>query len=204
MSMEYKYINKNAKSTIVMFHGTGGDENDLLFLGETIDPTANLLGLRGRINEYGMNRFFKRIKPGVFDEENLKSESKYISLFLEHFAKLNQLDIKDMVLIGFSNGANMIASLIYLYGKKYSANILLHPMLPYQDIEPVEQEDNLIMITAGTNDPLVPIAQALELKDTLVKYHSNVEIYQYPYGHQLSEKEITDIKRFYQKKVKKS
>ncbi len=201
MTMEYKYINKNSNQTIVLLHGTGGNELDLIFLGETIDPKANLLGLRGRINEHGMNRFFKRIRPGVLDIDSLVEETHYLHKFLQAFAKVNNLDTNQMVLLGFSNGANIIASLIYHFGKFYKAHILLHPMVPLRDFDLVNQDQNLVFISAGENDSMVPMDEAKELVNVLKEKQANVVFKIYPYGHNLSDKEIKDIIKYYKKEV---
>lgn len=204
MTMDYKFINNESDRTIVLLHGTGGDENDLIFIGQQIDPKANLLGLRGRINEHGMNRFFRRIKPGVFDIDNLVEETKYLHKFLQTFAKINQLDSSKMVLLGFSNGANIIASLIYHYGKFYQAHILLHPMIPIRNFKVVKQDQNLVFISAGDNDPIVPFSEVQDLVEILENHGAEVEFKVYSFGHSLSEKELIDIQKFYKKKVIKS
>ncbi|QWC00323.1 alpha/beta hydrolase [Mycoplasmatota bacterium] len=199
MNIEYKYVNKSSENTLVLLHGTGGDENDLMFLGDNIDQSANLLGLRGRINENGLNRFFKRIRPGVFDEQNLIEETKYLHKFLQAFAKVNQLDTKKMVLLGYSNGANIIASVIYHFGKFYRGHILLHAMIPLKDFEVVEQKGNQVFISAGKNDAIVPLDEAKKLSTVLMDKNANVTLKIYAFGHNLSEKEIRDVKSWYKK-----
>jgi len=198
-NIEYSFTNKNSDRTLVLLHGTGGDENDLMFLGENIDKSANLLGLRGRINENGLNRFFKRLKPGVLDEDNLIEETKYLHKYLQAFAKVNQIDVSEMVLLGYSNGANIIASLIYHFGKFYKAQILLHPMIPYKDFEIIKQEYNKIFISAGENDSIVPMEQAKELANLLENKNADVSFNVYKFGHRLSDKEIKDMKKWYKK-----
>jgi phospholipase/carboxylesterase len=198
-NIEYNFINKNSSRTLVLLHGTGGDENDLMFLGENIDKLVNLLGLRGRINENGMNRFFKRLQPGVFDTENLVEETKYLHKFLQAFAKVNTLKTEEMVLLGYSNGANIIASLIYHFGQFYKAHILLHPMVPIKDFDIVDQTNNKIFISAGENDPIVPMKEAKELYGLLKDKNADVIFNVYKYGHNLSDKEIQDIKKFCKK-----
>jgi len=199
MNMQYKYIDKKSDQTLVLLHGTGGNESDLLFLGELIDPKANLLGLRGRINEHGMNRFFKRLRPGVFDIDNLVEETKYLNKFIKAFAKVNQLDSSKMTLIGFSNGANIIGSHIYHYGNEHQAYVMMHPMIPIEDFDIVDQNNNHIMITAGNNDPMVPLEQAEKLRDLLNDKGANVHFKVYGHGHQLSDAEIKDIKKWVKK-----
>ncbi|MFW6273154.1 MAG: alpha/beta hydrolase [bacterium] len=198
-NIEYNFVRKNNQRTLVLLHGTGGDENDLMFLGENIDQSANLLGLRGRINENGLNRFFKRLKPGVLDTENLIEETKYLHKFLQAFAKVNDLDKEEMVLLGYSNGANIIGSLIYHFGKYYKAHILLHPMVPIKDFDIVRQDHNKIFISAGENDPIVPMVEAKELYERLKDKNADVTFNVYKYGHSLSDLEIKDIKKWYKK-----
>jgi len=195
--MQYRLINKDAAQTIILLHGTGGDENDLIFLGELIDSKANILGLRGRVNEHGMNRFFKRIRPGVFDEESLIKETKYLHTYIKNFANINHFDLDKITLIGFSNGANILASLIYHFGKQYRAFALLHPMIPLKDFSVVEQDQNPIFISAGMNDPIVDYDEVKMLKNVLTNHGAIVDFHTYKYGHSLSEKEIQDIKSWY-------
>lgn len=199
MNMFYKFIDKSSDQTLVLLHGTGGDEHDLLFLGEQINPKANLLGLRGRINENGLNRFFKRLSPGVFDIDNLIEETKYLDKFLKAFIKVNNLNKDGISLIGFSNGANIIGSHIYHYGKVYDTYILMHPMVPINDFDIVNQNQNKILITAGDNDPLVSLEETKELSKLLIEKNANLTLKIYSYGHRLSEKEIKDTKKWYKK-----
>jgi phospholipase/carboxylesterase len=197
--MIHTFINKNSNDTLVLFHGTGGDEKDLLAIGEKIDSQANLLGLRGRINERGMNRFFKRLSPGVFDVENLIEETKYIYQFLINFIELHHLNKERLTFIGFSNGANMIGSMLYHYGQSFKVSILMHPMIPIKDFAVQSQANNKILITAGINDPLVSTDETKALYDILKDAGGDVELKLFHYGHQISRTEIDEIKLWYQK-----
>ncbi|MCF7924643.1 MAG: dienelactone hydrolase family protein [Candidatus Izimaplasma sp.] len=194
-----KFINKNHKRTLVLLHGTGGDENDLIFLGELIDSSANILGIRGNIVENGMNRFFKRKAPGILDEENIREEAHNLQNFLVEFSKEHDLNIKEFVTLGFSNGANILASLLYHYGNIFKANILLHPMRPFKEFTLVNQSGNLIYITSGLNDKITPINESEKLRILFEEKSAIVNLKTYNFGHQLSEIEIRDLVNWYKK-----
>lgn len=197
--MKYIYVDKKSEDTIILFHGTGGDESDLIFIAERINPQANIIGLRGRINEHGLNRFFKRLSPGIFDTNNLIEETKYIHGFLKELLIDRKINSENVTLLGFSNGANMIASLLFHYGKAYGKYILMHPMIPMRDFDIKEQQKNNILITAGDNDPIVTLDEAAELSNLLMMKNAEVLLKVYHYGHQISEEELRDIKLWYEK-----
>lgn len=199
MNMDYKFINKDSQRTIVLLHDTGGNQSDLIFLGETIDKKANLLGLRGRIKEHGMNRFYKRIQAGVIDEDSLIEETNYLHKYLKAFAKVNQIETNEMILLGYSNGANLIASLIYHYGPINKAYILLHPSHPFKDLQPIDQRGNKVFITAGMDDQFVFLEKTEKLYKDLLITNAKVSFKTYSYGHGLCDKEIKDIKKWYKK-----
>ncbi len=200
--MKYKFIDKASKTTICLLHGTGGGEEDLIFLGELIDNKANILGIRGNIIENGMNRFFKRLAPGLLDEESIKQETNNLSDFLQVFSEENNLKLNNFVLLGFSNGANILASMLYHYGNIFKANILLHPMRPFREFNLINQANNLIYLTGGLKDEITPPKEVEKLAALFSKYNANVTLNLYNYGHQLSEKEIKDIKTWYKKVIK--
>lgn len=128
--MVHKFIKKSNSRLMILFHGTGGDENSLIPLAEAIDNESSILGIRGNVNENGLNRFFKRIRPGVFNQESLIRETKNLKVFLDDFLSKNNFSYDNINLIGYSNGANILASLMLIYGKTAKTTILLHPMVP--------------------------------------------------------------------------
>src|SRR5699024_10548552 len=103
------------EKTLILFHGTGGTENDLLPLTRMIDADANVLSVRGNVSENGMNRYFRRLAEGVFDEEDLVARTKEMHDFLNEAAEKHDLDRTQFTAIGYSNGANIAASLIFHY-----------------------------------------------------------------------------------------
>ncbi|MFW5794426.1 MAG: alpha/beta hydrolase [Bacillota bacterium] len=200
--MNYKFIDKGNKLTICLLHGTGGDEEDLIFLGELMDKKANILGLRGNIVENGMNRFFKRIAPGILDEESLKKETKNLYSFLKEFSEDKGLSLTNFIFLGFSNGANILASLLFHFGNIFKANILLHPMRPFTEFNVENQAGALIYLTGGLNDKITPLNEIKKLANIFKENNANVTLNIYKYGHQLSEKEIKDLKSWYKKAIK--
>src|SRR5690625_1592958 len=115
--MKMKHIfqkgNDPSKPTLLLLHGTGGTEQDLLPLSENIDPDANILSVRGNVSENGMPRFFRRLAEGVFDEEDLIFRTKELNEFLDEAAETYGFDRDQVVAVGYSNGANIAASLLF-------------------------------------------------------------------------------------------
>src|SRR5699024_11695027 len=113
-----------------LLHGTGGTEQDLLPLAEKVDPDANVLSVRGNVSENGMPRFFRRLAEGVFDEEDLIFRTKELNDFLDNAAEENNFDRNNIIAIGYSNGANIAASLLFHYQDALRGAMLHHPMVP--------------------------------------------------------------------------
>ncbi|SFH92765.1 alpha/beta hydrolase [Pisciglobus halotolerans] len=110
------------KPVFLLLHGTGGNEYDLLPVAEFIDPEASILSVRGNILENGMPRFFKRLAEGVFDEEDLIKETKQLYDFINQAAEKYHFDRKKVIALGYSNGANIAASLLFLYEQSLNLN----------------------------------------------------------------------------------
>ena len=125
--MIHYYQKGTAPRTLVLFHGTGGTEEDLVSIGHMLDPEAHILSLRGEVNENGMNRFFKRLAEGVFDEEDLTMRAKQILKEIEELLARYELRETALHSAGYSNGANMIAGMLYLYGDVFQKSVLFQP-----------------------------------------------------------------------------
>ena len=134
--MNHQHIFKQGnpeRPLLLLLHGTGGTEHDLFFLGEAIDPEASLLGVRGNVTESGMNRYFRRLAEGVFDENDLDYRTKELIAFLEEASKEYGFDRNNIVAIGYSNGANIAGSMIYSFKDVVKGAILHHPMVPFRN-----------------------------------------------------------------------
>ncbi|MDV2685045.1 alpha/beta hydrolase [Alkalihalophilus lindianensis] len=197
-----KHIFKEATEenlpTLVLLHGTGGNEEDLLPLADIIAPKAAVLGIRGNVLENGMPRFFRRLSEGVFDEEDLIFRTKELNEFLDEAAENYHFNRENLVAIGYSNGANIAASLLYHYQSSLKGAALFHAMVPRRDVEIPSANEVPIFIGAGKLDPLIPAKETKELIDDLNRAGANVTEYWGEGGHQLTRDEVIDAKRWFE------
>ncbi|WP_067839962.1 alpha/beta hydrolase [Amphibacillus sediminis] len=193
---------KDSQNTLLLLHGTGGTERDLLPIAEMIDPEANILAVRGNILENGMPRFFKRLSEGVFDQADLIKQTKTLNTFLNEASVQYQFDRQNIVAVGYSNGANIAASLLFHYSKPLRAAILHHPMVPRRDIKLPDQTGLPVFIGAGKNDPLCPQRESVELAHLLLGSGAKVSLHWEMNGHQLSRTEIMAAHEWYQTHIK--
>ena len=187
----HRWIPTNSKAkTLLLLHGTGGDENDLLPLGRTLDPEANLLSLRGQVLENGMPRFFRRIAEGVFDVPDLIQRTEELKEFIEAAVAEYRFDSGKMTAVGFSNGANIAGALLLLHPGKLKSAVLLHPMVPLiPDIMP-DLSGTRVFIGAGRQDTLVDIDETERLAALLRMAGADVTLSWSEGGHSLSREEV--------------
>ena len=199
MNMTMKHvINKgNNDTTLLLLHGTGGNEHDMLPLAGLIDSEANVLSVRGNVSEHGMPRFFRRIAEGVFDEEDLVNRTHELNDFITTAASENGLDREKIVAVGYSNGANIAASLMYHDKDALHAAILFHPMVPLRNIELPDLSGKKVFIGAGVNDPISPKEETEELAEALRNAGAAVEIYWHQAGHSLTQDEVQQAAAWY-------
>ncbi|MEK3772430.1 alpha/beta hydrolase [Paenibacillus sp. FSL R5-0887] len=186
------------KPTLVLFHGTGGNEQDLLPLAEMLSPDSSVLGIRGNVLENGMPRFFRRLAEGVFDEADLVFRTHEIKQFLDEAAEKYGFDANNLVAVGYSNGANIAGSLLFHYKDIFRAAVLLHPMVPLRNVELPSLEGVSIFIGAGTNDPLITSTETQELEGILQKAGAEVTTHWGNQGHRLSRAEAEAAKDWLQ------
>jgi phospholipase/carboxylesterase len=185
------------KPTLLLLHGTGGNELDLLPIAGRIDDEANVLSVRGNVLENGMPRFFKRLAEGVFDEEDLIFRTKELNEFLDEAAEKYGFDRDNIVAIGYSNGANIAASLLFHYQKALKGAILHHPMVPRKGIDLPDLSGKSVFIAAGTNDPICSPVESAELQSLLEKAKAKVELHWENRGHQLTMEEVEAAVKWY-------
>lgn len=195
--MIHRYEQGTNGKTIVLFHGTGGTELDLILLAKNIDPNANILSFRGRVSEQGMNRFFKRLSPGVFDLESLRNETRYYIDQLEKLALRYDFSLECSTLIGYSNGANIIASMLLHQKEVFNHAVLIRPMVPLRDAPMNDLSNANILILSGLHDPIVAHEEVSELKDFFQKRHANLSIEWKNAGHQIDYSDVDSIKKWY-------
>jgi phospholipase/carboxylesterase len=197
--MKNIFIKGTNSRLLILLHGTGGDERSLIDIAKYIDENASVLGIKGNINENGLNRFFRRIRPGIFDIDNLIEETKNLHNFVNDFVLNNDLNNYEKIIIGYSNGANILGSLLYHYGKISDAGILMHPMVPIKNFPVANQNSCNILITSGINDPLVSNKETIDLVNVLQESGGKVTHLSFSEGHSISMPELNEIKKWYNK-----
>lgn len=194
----YRKGNGETNRTLLLLHGTGGNENDLLPLANHIDPSANVLSVRGNVLENGMPRFFRRLAEGVFDEEDLIFRTKELNEFLDEAAEKYEFDRNNIIAVGYSNGANIAASLLFHYENALKGAILHHPMVPRRGIELPNLTGTDVFIAAGTNDPICPAKESEDLYSLLENAGANGKLHWEDYGHQLTMNEVIAARSWYE------
>jgi phospholipase/carboxylesterase len=189
------------KPTLLLLHGTGGNELDLLPLAGRIDDEASVLSVRGNVLENGMPRFFRRLAEGVFDEEDLVFRTKELNEFLDEASEKYGFDRDNIIAIGYSNGANIAASLLFHYQNALKGAILHHPMVPRKGIDLPDLTGKSVFIAAGTNDPICSPLESSELQALLEKANANVELHWENRGHQLTAQEVEAAANWYRKLI---
>lgn len=199
--MEHIFIKGTSEITLLMLHGTGGNENDLIPVAKQIDPKANILSVRGHILEYGLPRFYKRKAIDVFDMDSLVDETHHLCDFVRKISFNYKFDCKKVVAIGYANGANIATSVLFHYDSAFLKAILFHPMVPIRDIDLPNLKGTKVFIGAGRNDKMMPNHEVEELTQMLQSANASVEVFWTDYGHQLSREEIVAAKSWYEGKI---
>lgn len=189
--------NDDTKPTFLLLHGTGGNELDLLPLAGKIDEEASFLSVRGNVLENGMPRFFKRLAEGVFDEEDLVFRTKELYEFIVEASEKYGFDRNNIIAIGYSNGANIAASLLFHYQDALKGAILHHPMVPLRNLQLPDLTGISVFIGAGTNDPICSPLESGELESLLSQANANVHLHWEKRGHQLTIEEVEAAAKWY-------
>ncbi|HUR94608.1 MAG TPA: alpha/beta hydrolase [Gemmatimonadales bacterium] len=183
---------------LLLLHGTGGNEEDLLPLAERLLPGAALLSPRGRVLENGMPRFFRRLAEGVFDLEDLRFRTHELADFVDAARRTYDLGAVPPIAVGFSNGANIAAAALLLRPGTLSGALLLRPMVPLEP-DPLPRLDGVpVQINAGTADPIVSPAQSEALAGLLQRAGAAVTIDWIRGGHTLAAQDLELGARFLQ------
>ena len=185
-----------AAPTLLLLHGTGGNENDLLELGKSLAPEANLLSPRGKISENGMPRFFRRLAEGVFDEADLIHRTHELADFIATAAEHYGFSPDTITAVGYSNGANIAASMLLLHPGVIKRAVLLRAMVPLIPEKPPELAATKVFLASGLSDPILPIDNARQLAAMLREAGAEVSFQEIKTGHQLTSGEI-DAARFW-------
>ncbi|HET7584926.1 MAG TPA: VOC family protein [Gemmatimonadaceae bacterium] len=183
-------------TTLLLLHGTGGDETDLIPLGRALLPGAGMLSPRGKVLEHGAPRFFRRLAEGVFDQEDLARRTEELAEFVRAAARAYELEADGVVAVGFSNGANIAASVLLRRPGVLRGAVLLSPMVPFEpDVLP-HLEGTSVFIGAGENDPIAPRAQTERLAELLRSAGADVTVHWEPGGHAVTQGEVSEAARW--------
>jgi predicted esterase len=186
----HEFVPGNSNRTLLLLHGTGGNERDLLPLGRDLDPNASLLSPRGKILENGMPRFFRRLAEGVFDLEDLKKRTNELADFVAAAARHYKLDADHIVGVGYSNGANIAASMLLLRPEIMHAAVLFRAMVPLVPDKMPELSSVHVWIGAGDQDPIIPPSEAQCLVELLRQGGADVTLRFFNAGHGLTNSEV--------------
>ena len=176
--------------TLLLLHGTGGDEADLIPLGQALLPGAAILSPRGKVLERGMPRFFRRLAEGVFDQEDLARRTEELAQFVEAAIEAYQIDGHNIFAVGLSNGANIASSLLLRRPGLLRGAILLSPMVPFQPDSLPDLSRTLVFIGAGRSDRMVAPEEVERLADLLRRSGADVTVHWEPRGHGVTQAEV--------------
>lgn len=195
-TFKYTYIDNKASKTLFLLHGTGGDEQDFLFLDELLGKKYNFVGLRGNVQEKGMNRFFRRISEGAFDQESIKEEAGKLGTFIRSWMDEFNVTANDLAFLGYSNGANMLCAMLFYYPQLIKNLVLLHPMLPFEPEISESYSDTKAFVSIGLQDHMISPAESRKLVDMLERLGVECTVKEYDYGHGITEQEVEDIVKY--------
>jgi predicted esterase len=186
----HEFVPGTSNRTLLLLHGTGGNEQDLIPLGRELDPNAALLSPRGKVLESGMPRFFRRLAEGVFDLEDLKFRTNELADFVTAAAKHYGFARDNLVAVGYSNGANIAAATLLLRPEILPIAILFRAMVPLHPDKLPNLSSVRVWIGAGDQDPIVPPAETKRLAELLRRAGADVTIRFAKAGHGLTTDDL--------------
>ena len=172
----HEFVPGKSNRTLLLLHGTGGNERDLIPLGRELDPDASLLSPRGKILENGMPRFFRRLAEGVFDLEDLKIRTNELADFVAGAVRHYKLAADHVVGVGYSNGANIAASILLLRPEIMNTAILFRAMVPLRPEKLPDLSSARVWIGGGDQDPIIPGSETKRLSEVLRRAGADVTV----------------------------
>jgi phospholipase/carboxylesterase len=182
------------KPLLFLFHGTGGDENQLLDLGRELMPGAGLVAPRGDVSEMGAARFFRRTAEGVYDMEDLARATAKMTRFVR--AHVETAKPSAVLGLGYSNGANMLASTLFAAPELFEAAVLMHPLIPFEPRIAGSLAGRRILVTAGNHDPICPPNLTARLEAWLRADGAELSVLRHEGGHEIRPEEVEAARRF--------
>jgi phospholipase/carboxylesterase len=182
----------SSSETLVVLHGTGGDENDLIGIGQAIAPGAAIVSPRGNVLEKGAPRFFKRLAEGVFDPKEVRSRAEELARFIRGAVVTYRLDPTRVFALGYSNGANIASTVMLVEPGILQGAVLFRPMLVYEPSEKSDLAGSAVFISAGRIDSIVPVASVERLAELFESAHAEVTLKWQLAGHNLVPSEVRE------------
>lgn len=189
----------HASTTLLLLHGTGGNEHDLLPLARLLLPGAAVLSPRGKVLEQGMPRFFRRLAEGVFDLEDLRVRTLELGEFVERAAQAYGIRTETVTAVGFSNGANVAASLILRRPGLLKRAVLLRAMVPFEPDPPLDPralEGTRVYMSSGAQDPIIAPDNSQRLATMLSAAGADVQLEWQQASHGLVQRDVDGARRW--------
>lgn len=193
MNFVHRYVppaDKGTRVTLLLLHGTGGNENDLLPLGALLAPGAGCLSPRGKVLENGRPRFFRRLAEGVFDQADLALRTRELGTFVEAASEAYGFRRSAVVAVGYSNGANIAVSLLLRRPEVLAGAVLFRPMVPFVPERLPDLSGKSTFLAAGRQDPIVPAEETTRLESLLRNCGADVSLHWSGKGHGLEQDEF--------------
>ncbi len=192
----HRFFPGESGATLLLLHGTGGDENDLVPLGRELAPGAAILSPRGKVSEYGAARFFRRLAEGVFDHEDLVFRTHELAGFAQAAAEEYEFDPSRLVAVGYSNGANIAASLMLLHPGLLRAAVLFRAMVPFEPEDVPDLSGMPVFLAAGRMDRMIPPQNTERLAEILREAGADLDLRWHNAGHPLTYEEVAEAKQW--------
>ena len=192
----HRFLPGESEATLLLLHGTGGDENDLVPLGRELAQGAAILSPRGKVSEYGAARFFRRLAEGVFDHEDLVFRTHELADFIEAASREYDFDRSKLVAVGYSNGANIAASLMLLHPSLLRAAVLFRAMVPFEPEDVPDLSGMSVFLAAGRMDRMIPPENTERLVEILREAGADLDLRWRDTGHALTYEEVAEAKEW--------
>jgi phospholipase/carboxylesterase len=194
LGFAHRFFPGESDVTLLLLHGTGGGEDDLVPLGRELAPRAAMLSPRGKVSEYGAARFFRRLAEGVFDHEDLVRRTHELADFVEAASQQYGFNPSKVVAVGYSNGANIAASLMLLHPGLLRAAVLFRAMVPFEPEESPDLSGMPVFLAAGRKDQMIPPQNAERLAEILTEAGADLDLRWRDTGHALTHEEVAEAK----------
>jgi predicted esterase len=194
LGFAHRFFQGESGATLLLLHGTGGNEDDLVPLGRELAPGAAILSPRGKVSEYGAARFFRRLAEGVFDQEDLVFRTHELADFVEAASREYGLDASRLIAVGYSNGANIAASLMLLHPGLLRAAVLIRAMVPFEPEEPPDLSGMPVLLAAGRGDQMISPQNTERLAEILREAGADLDLRWRETGHGLTYEEVVEAR----------